>query len=52
MKRKVVNPNPEEKKLQKAKEKMLKHEIEEVLTYESTPPQKKVEKHNDKIQHS
>ncbi len=53
MKRKVVNPNPEEKKLKQIEEKMLEQEIKEELNIESqNPPQKKVEKHREKMQHS
>jgi len=53
MKRKVVNPNPQEKKLKQKIEKQQEKEMEEELIEEiSHPPTKEDENHSEKMQHS
>ena len=53
MKRKVVNPNPQEKKLKQKIEKQKEKEMEEELIEEITnPPSKENEEPFENIQHS
>ena len=53
MKRKIANPNPQEKKLKQKIEKQQEKEMEEEIIEEvSSHPTKEDDEHSEKIQHS